>query len=36
MESQVGRDGTHIPKIPIQDFDVTMNDLQCRELVVPR
>jgi len=27
---------THIPEISIQDFDVTMDDLQCREFVVPR
>ena len=32
-----GVDGrTHIPEIPVQDFDVAMNDLQRRELVVSR
>ena len=27
---------THIPEIPVQDFDVAVNDLQRRELVVSR
>ena len=32
----MGREGTHIPEIPIQYFDVTMDDLQRREFVVSR
>ena len=28
--------GTHVPEIPIQYFDVTMDDLQRREFVVSR
>ena len=27
---------THVPEIPIQDLDITMDDLQRREFVVPR
>ena len=27
---------THVPEIPIQDFDITMDDLQRREFVIPR
>ena len=27
---------THIPKVPVQHLNVTVNDLQCDELVVPR
>lgn len=35
---RVGRGGmwTHVPEIPIEDFDVAMDDLQRREFVVRR
>ena len=33
----IGKGGrAHVPEIPIQDFDVTMNDLQRREFVISR
>lgn len=27
---------TYVSKVPVQDFDVTVNDLECQQLVVVR